>query len=558
MNWKNVFYLMSVDRKSSRLIRGKKATKYKENRFLANWAYWLAVAIGLAVGLLVGLAVHFAAFDPEATQTVALGIFVSLPTIVLVYSLVLTLMQQIQRSGVKVSAQVPYWLPITWQEHTLASILSSLFGFPLGSAMCMGAGLIAFGAFSGLVFQAVLTTLALFAAAFMGSATTEILRVLQVRFIGAVYKSSGRAAVWVRFIGTLGFFIAFYAIYFYITNNGFSFIQTISETQNSMWFVPYIWLGLTLKYLLIEKTVVTGSIFLVISVLFTALLFSIAVLLNRKFGLYEPPAISVSKKGIYTPKTGFLGKLGFSTIETALIKKDLRAFTRRRELISVFITPIVFVLVPVMQSFSQTAAASSAPLFFQAFAFLLPTTSMAMILGTMMIGEEGLAIWRIYSSPVSAKNLVKSKYFFIILFSAIILAITGSIGVIIYHPSTRMVIVAFLEAALLAIALGTISLAVGFKGADFTQIPKPRMIRQSWAYKNFAACGLAGLAILSPLIPYAISKFIIESLDPNITIWALNPYLAVIISGIIALIISLIFYRISLKSAQELLNKAEI
>ncbi len=43
----------------------------------------------------------------------------------------------------------------------------------------------------------------MFAAAFMASSITEILRIIQVRFTGAVYKSSGRGAIWVRLIGTL-------------------------------------------------------------------------------------------------------------------------------------------------------------------------------------------------------------------------------------------------------------------------------------------------------------------------------------------------------------------
>src|SRR3989304_3000621 len=139
MNWKNVLSLMRVDRKSGRLIRGQKVTRYRENRFLAYWPYWVGLALGIVVGLLAGIIYNFAsAADPELStlfQQGALSIFLSLPTLVLVYSLVFTTMQQIQRSGVKTSSQVPYWLPVTWQEHTLASILASLLGFPLASVV---------------------------------------------------------------------------------------------------------------------------------------------------------------------------------------------------------------------------------------------------------------------------------------------------------------------------------------------------------------------------------------------------------------------------------------
>ena len=194
-----------------------------------------------------------------------------------------------------------------------------------------------------------MVSLAVFAAAFMASAITEVLRIMQVRFIGAVYKSSGRAAVWVRFIGSLLFFLVFYIIYFYATSGGaVTFIQTIASAQTAAWFIPFVWLGMTL-YSFTTGLLLQGFIFLALSLLFISGLFFLATSLNRRFGLYEPPAITISR-GVYAPRTGFLGKLGFSTAEASLIRKDLRAFTRRRELMTIFIVPIVIILVQVMQT----------------------------------------------------------------------------------------------------------------------------------------------------------------------------------------------------------------
>ena len=75
-----------------------------------------------------------------------------------------------------------YWLPITWQEHTLASVLANLLGLPLASVIGLAGGIIAFSLFYGLILQALLASVAMFAAAFMGSALTEILRIFQVAF----------------------------------------------------------------------------------------------------------------------------------------------------------------------------------------------------------------------------------------------------------------------------------------------------------------------------------------------------------------------------------------
>jgi hypothetical protein len=565
MNWKNVLNLMQVERKSGRLIRGKKTTKYRENRFLAYWPYWLALALGIAGGVLAGVIYNFATTsDPELLslfQEGTLSLFFSLPTLVLVYSLVFTMMQQIRLSGVKTSSQVPYWLPVTWQEHTMASVLASLMGFPLASVVFITSVITVFSVFIGQILAAVLTSLAVVAAAFMASSVTEVLRILQVRFIGAVYKSSGRAAVWVRFAGSLMFFILFYIGYFYVTSGGaVTVIQTIASAQTAAWFIPFVWLGISLYYFtyFTVTNLLLGFTFMGLSILFIAGLFFLATLLNRRFGLYEPPAITVSR-GVYAPKTGFLGKLGFSTVEAALIRKDLKAFTRRRELMTIFIVPIVIILVPLMQSLGQSEAMpTQVSTILLAVTFLFPASVMVMSLGNFMIGEEGQAVWRIYASPISAKSLVKSKYFFIIFFSLIVLAVTAIFGFAIYHPSLRATIVACFETVFLVFALGTISLSNGISGADFTETPRPRMIRQSASLINLIACLLAGIAILAPFFPYVLSSTFSGIIPDLIGGAFLDPFLALVVSAVIAVVLAVIFYRIALKNASELLRKAEI
>ena len=563
MNWKNVLFLMQVERKSGRLLRGIKATKYRENAFLAYWPYWTAAIIGVLGGLLANYItsiVYSTAAIPSlpSLSNETLSVFVVLPTIVLVISLVFTLLQQIQLSGIKATAQVMYWLPVTWQEHTMASIFANLLGLPIGIVLGFTSGIIVFSIFNGLILQALLTALALCAAAFMASSITEILRVLQVRFIGAVYKSSGRAAIWVRFIGSLLFFIIFYILYFYITSGFTSFLQNLTQAQSALWYIPFIWLALILSYI-IKGLFLQGILFVGLSALFIAGLYYLAVLLNKRFGLYEPPAITIQKSGVYTPKTGLLGKLGFSNVEAAIIRKDLRGFTRRREVIGIFIAPIVMIIIPLMQSIGVTSgsAASQANPIFTGIIFLLPAGFMAMLLGEVLIGEEGQAVWRIYASPISPKNLVKSKYFFVTLFSTIILLISGTIGTVFYHPSAQDVIVAFLETFFVVLAVGSISLAIGFRGADFSETRRARMIRQEWSLIGVIVCAVAGAAVLAPLVPYVIASFA-SSFIPGLSASSFNLAISVIISGVISLAITAVFYRINIGLAQDLLRKAEV
>jgi hypothetical protein len=561
MNWKNVIFLLRVERKSGRLIRGVKTTKYRENRFLAYWPYWLALIIGIVAGLIANFVVSSVYSNPSSIPNLpplvdgSLSVFVTLPTILLVFSFVFTLLQQIQVAGIKATGQVMYWLPITWQEQTLASILSNLLGFPIAIVIGTGAGIIIFGAFNGLILQSVLTTLALLAAAFMASASTEILRLVQMRFIGAVYKSSGRAAIWVRLIGTLFFFLVFYILYFYVIYGSVNFFSTLSQVQQSVWFVPFIWLALTISYFF-SGIFLQGLLFAVSSALFIAALYYLAVLLNQRFGLYEPPAITVQKSGVYAPKTGLLGKLGFSTVEAAIIRKDFRAFTRRREMVSIFIVPIVLILLPLMQSLGISnpgTPTSQVDPIFSGIIFLLPCTFMAVLLGEILIGEEGQAVWRIYASPISPKNLVRSKYFFLIIFSTIMLFISGSIGIVFYHPPIQQTIAAFVEGFLIVLAVGGVALTVGFKGPDFSQSRRARMVRQEWSLIGLLVCAIAAGAVVAPLVFAVGLAFFIGG-----AIGTLDLAIGVAISAAISLAITIIFYRINLGIAVEFLKKAQI
>jgi hypothetical protein len=563
MNWKNVLFLLRVERKSGRLIRGIKKTRYKENRALAYWPYWVAAIIGVLGGLganAIATEIYSAPSEIPLPPlyTAAVGFFITMPTLVLIFSIVLSMLQQIQLSGVKVTTRINYWLPITWHEQTLASILANLLGLPVALTIGFSSGLLVFAVFNGLILPAILTAFFMLCAAFMGSSTTEILRILQVRFTGAVYKSSGRAAVWVRFIGSIIFFLVFYVAYFSITQGFTNFIQGLTTFQSVFWFIPFVWPGLTLFYLF-YGVILEGLLFIILSAIFIISLFYIAVKLNERFGLYEPPAIRIQAGGTYTPKTGLLGKIGFASVEAAIIRKDIRSFTRRRELMSIFIVPIVFVILPLMQSIGITnqGAPPEVSLMFLGMIFLFSSSIMAMSLGNILIGEEGEAVWRIYASPISPKNFVKSKFSLLLFFSIITLIITGTIGTIFYNPSVNIVVVGFLEGLFLVFALGSIALSIGFKGADFSVIPRARMIRQSWSFMSLGACALAAIGILSPFIPYLLGTL----LSSNLSLAALGSIdftIPVIISAVIAAVTTIVFYRININSAEDLIRKAEI
>lgn len=559
MNWKNVVRLISVDIKSGRLIRGQKFRRYRERRVLQYLLYGGACVLGLAIGLAVGN-LYIGLPNSELKSLFyqsARNLFMSLPTLILLYSLVITMMGQIQQMGVRASIQLPYWLPITWEEHTLASTLAHLIGLPLVSIILFSSAIATFSLFLGELPFAAFTILALLASAFIASTTTEIFRILQVRLIGAIYKSSGKAAVWVRFLGSLLFLIVFYIVWFSITSGAGSIalIEAVANAQEIVWFIPYVWLGIALASFmngLLAQTV----IFSLASFLFILVLFYGAVRLNARFGLYEPPAITVSR-GVYVPKTGLLGKLGFSSLESAVIRKDFKAFTRRRELMYIFIMPVIFILMPLMQysgMWGRPVTPEASP-FLYAWMLLTPGALTAIMLGSMIIGEEGSSIWLFYSSPITARSLIKCKYAVICIFSCAVTFVCGIIGILIAHPSPSLAFALLIESVLLIFALGVVSLGAGIKGADFVEIPRPRMIRPLTALVNGLLCLILALAILSPLIPYAV---VMLNMPFPMPMPKIDLYMAVSMSAVVALIITFVFYKIALRNAEEFLRKAEM
>lgn len=555
MKWKNILTLIRIDVKSGRLIRGQRLRRYKENRTLQYVMYGGSCVIGALIGLAVGN-FYSGSADTQLKSLIFQGakdLFVIAPALILTYSLIFTMLSQINRAGVKVTIQPPYWLPVTWGEHTLASIASNLIGVPLVTLIGFSSGMAAVSVFIGEVPLAVFSIFALLASALVASTTTEIFRILQVRLLGAVYKSSGRAAIWVRFFGSLILFVLFYAVYFIFTSgaNFTAILQIISSGQKVIWFVPYIWFGMAL-FSFANGIILGTVVFSLGSLAFLFALFLLAVKLNSKFGFYEPPAIRISL-GTYAPKAGTLNKLGFTPLEAAIMRKDFKAFTRRRELMYFFALPIIFIIVPLMQMSQSSAQTPTGSFFIFFWVLLAPGALMATMLGSMIFGEEGAAVWHFYSAPVTAKSLIKCKYGFIVIFSIAVTLVCGIFGMLLMRSSLRAAVTLVVESVFLIVSLSAVSLRAGIKGADFAEVPRPRMVRPLTVLINMLLCLVLAAVILAPFFPYSGTMLgFLNPLPPSYLYFALG------ISGAITAVVTYVFYRIALKTAKDFLANLDI
>jgi len=254
MNWKTIRHLVNVDVKSSRLLRGQRLAKYNvaRNRFFNYLTYVVAIAIGLAVEFWLAC-FTVPSCTPLVFKAASMGLceFADLPS----HPHLSRYISFHHDATVPTQRNQLFSPSALLAAHHMARTHASIyprrrfghsFAFNRLHCTCHRNSLL----IHGQVPLALGASLAMCASAFMAATTTEAFRVLQVRFTGAVYKSTGKAAIWVRFTSTLLFFIVFYIVYSYVIyGTGIvSFIQTVASLQTAAWFIPFVWVGLTLAF----------------------------------------------------------------------------------------------------------------------------------------------------------------------------------------------------------------------------------------------------------------------------------------------------------------------
>jgi hypothetical protein len=115
-----------------------------------------------------------------------------------------------------------------------------------------------------------------------------------------------------------------------------------------------------------------------------------------------------------------------------------------------------------------------------------------------------------------------------------------------------------LEAVFLIFALSAISLNFGFRGADFSEFPKVRLVRPIWMAISLVVCVFAAFAILAPVALPVLFSIVSIEFGVVFSFPSVNPFIATAISGIIAATITVLFYKLTLNDAKNFLRKAEV
>ncbi|MDJ0269514.1 MAG: hypothetical protein NXY59_03005 [Aigarchaeota archaeon] len=282
-------------------------------------------------------------------------------------SVVYTIMFEINRSINTPSVDAVNWLPITPAEYVVASSLSSAYSVLPLLSIILGAAL-------GIALAA-------------GSFIVEIILSITSRAARRIYRRKGRLALpLATLFNTMVIFIFVVMFNFQVL---ISSLEWIMDIVGLVWFIPPVWLSIAIERYF-EADLAGGMLFTFLGALFAFSGFLIGTALRTRYWAVHETEIRITSKS-YTPKPSIFTKLGFTPGDSAIIRKELKSFLRRREMAAFIAVPAAVAIIPFL-----TASRARLALYLQ------PTVGLllfALLLSATSIGREGESFLNLLIAP---------------------------------------------------------------------------------------------------------------------------------------------------------------
>lgn len=286
-------------------------------------------------------------------------------------------------------------------SYTYSFLLAFFLGLLLGPAVYLGHGPV-------LAVSAVMGVMSVF----IGSSAVELIRAVTNRISSSFYKKSGRSGIFVRLSLTIIVLVVFQLIF-----SGriiASVLGRLTQTVATVWYLPIMWPSLAVQT--ISATASLG--FGLLSLVFMLTLFGLAVGMRRAYWVPVPVSIRLSTHP-YHASFSTLRFPGLGVAESAIIRKDFRSLTRRREMARFLAIPFVLAaslwvsLFPFGGSTNEFGMTGIIPI------YLIPIAIFCEVLSMTSIGQEGSAIWNLYAAPLDADKVVNAKMYLSIILGSI-------------------------------------------------------------------------------------------------------------------------------------------
>ena len=504
-------------------------------------------AAGVGFGTATVSFLRGAGASPADIGQIVETIFGGIPIFLIGFFFTMGLLWELNASSESESADSINWLPISPSEYVFASTLSTSYTYSPLVLVTVGYSL-PIGILTGNTSAFLVLVVASVVAAFIGSVTVEILRSLLARASTSFNKVGGRSMIILRILGVILILLFTQTLF-----SGFLIIRiinSVSSANATTVLVPLLWPTLSITSIL-RSNLLSSAYFLLLSLGFLAVLASAALALRSKFWVATLPSFHFSNTGTIS-RVSRLGRIGVSAISLALVRREIRSATRRKEVVRLMAIPIIL---PVMISFpaifspAPTASAASgliSPLFL-AIPLLFGVGLGTLFLGMTSIGQEGKRLWNLSSLPIEAGTVVTSKILFTSLISTIGLVLGLALTVFFFQVSVLDALTFIAVGITLVLAEASLGVAIGSRYPDFSDGPRPRFVTIIGSIIG-AFLGVIVMLLMSlPLVFLLLGR-----------IFLLLPFslqLSFFLGGMLGLIFARISYSLSIPSVNGILRE---
>ena len=443
---------------------------------------------------------------PISTSTgssLAVQVMVDLPIFLMFLIMISGLLWELSYSFNFTSTDMINHLPITAAEYVLASSASLAFSYSIYVAVGLGAAL-GLALQFGLIYAWIITVLMSFVGVLIGAFGLEALRAFTNRASSLLYKRSGRAVMILRLVVLIVVFVFFQLIF--NPTIILSLLGSIAGNVQGASYFPLVWPSLAVASF-IEDNLLSASLYAFLTFLLCGFFFLACVRLRQAYWMPMPVSVKLST-ATYAPSAGFLSRLGLNPAESAIVRKDFRSLSRRREMARFLAIPILIVaslLIPSLVSTSQSPA-SSLGIMFWFFPLIFGVTIFALFTSMISAGQEGSAVRNLYSSPILPRGFVRAKVSANIILSLPIAIVFWLGNILLGHASFKSSLAFPLVLTALILVESFAGLALGVRHPDFGETIRSRFIRLPGTLAGMLLGMAAAGAILAPYGLYVFFK----------------------------------------------------
>lgn len=432
------------------------------------------------------------------------------------------------------------WLPISPEEYVLASALSIAYSDSLVAALA-GAVAIGIAALSGAYASGALAVVLTILALVEGGLVVEMIRSTTQRASAALAGRAGRAGLVLRAAVFLGVILAF----------EFSFnpvilidlLQSFNSIGLATAAVPLLWGSFALEAWVGGDPGV-ALVFAGLDLLLGLLFWWAAAQLRVRFWSPAPPEIRTVAHA-YGEDHRWLGGLGLSRIEAALLTKDLRGLLRRRELLPTLLIPVVLLII--VLAGGATGSGVSTGYYASVYvAWLIGFGSM--LLASISFGQERRAVQNLYQLPIPSRSVFRAKSILVLLVGSLYTIVFGIVVGIIYRLPPGVVVGVWAVDESIVVVAAYLGLSIASRFSDFQERPRPQYVRP-WAM--IVGMLTAATLIFSIAIPGLLAVFDFQSGGPFP-----GGYLA--IAAVVAVLASGILWQTARRGTNRLLAELPV